>query len=449
MKQLVFDKLQRGWLIWLLFSVVFLTVGLMSSMAAGIPDFQNVWLMLVIVFLWSNLTATELARGYGQVALALPFTTRQIGQVLWFVAVGMPMILLAFSSGLGILILAAHSGFQSGMVLAWLQIVLLGGLLCGSFFWISSGAPLNPSKKWQRSQTYGTVFWLGLIGGGYFLYKCAWGYEIKYLIICLFGLIFTILGLLRAEGMVVDYSEYRRGALPGAKTRGSDKLETGFGGIRLLIIRSLVRLTCVAIVISGGFAGLSLFSTHSRNSSSFSEGIPMSQIWFFCFVIGEVMNLLRHLKFLRTLPLTSKQLAGAILAFTLLPLLISSGINTGIICLVQGLPAGLSLFKTYLLGVAPGSVVVTAAIWHEEKRWGRIVLMVTVFLISAIAPIYQMTTGVWNAGGKDLPGYFVIGYPLVFVILAWFAISHLLEANDTTYRIRPHEVKGFNQMEWS
>ena len=447
MKQLIFDKLQRGWLIWSLFSVVFLTVGLMSSMAVGIPDFQNVWLMLAIIFLWSNLTATELARGYGRVALALPFTTRQIGQVLWFVAVAMPLILLAFSSGLGILIMAAHSGFQSGMGLAWLQMVLMGGLLCGSFFWISSGAPLNPSEKWQRrftSQTYSPVFWLGLAGGGYFLYKCTWGHEIKYLIICLVGVIFTILGLLRAERMVVDYSEYRRGALAGAKTSGTDKLESGFGGIRLLIVRSLVRLTCVAIVISGGFAGLSLFSTHHRNSSSFSEGIPMSQIWFFCFVIGEVMNLLRHLKFLRTLPLTSKQLAGAILAFTLLPLLISSGINTGIICLVQGLPAGLSLFKTYLLGVAPGSVVVTAAIWHEEKRLGRIVLTATVFLISVIAPVYQMTTGIWNAGGKDLPGYFVIGYPLVFVVLAFFAISHLLETNDMTYRIHPREVKAFN-----
>jgi hypothetical protein len=447
MKQLIFDKLRRLWWVWLALGLFSLILGLLLPVTLKASHFQN-WWMVCYLFAFSNAT-TELSKGYGRIALTLPFTTRQIGQTLWFVSVGIPTILLAGFSGLGVLIVAPES--QSGTLLAWVQMVFMGGLFFGTAFWLFSGAPLNPSAKRQHrffSENSGAIIWLALIGAGVFLYKSKWDNEAKYAVVCLLGLIFTILGWLHAEGLVVDYGEYRRDASGETQTNRTFRPCSGFGGIRFLITNSLARLMGIAVLILAFLGIINCWTAHGFNWLNFSQGLPMSQLWIFFLVIGSLTQMLLHLKFLRTLPLTTKQLAGVILTIALLPLLLSSGILAAIVGLIQGAPIGLSLFKAFLLGLAPTCVLVTAAVWHDERRFGRIVVVVTVFLITIIAPIYQAATGISNSGVKDLPLYFVIGYPLLFIFLAMLAISHLLETNPMTYKIRPQDVKGFGQ-NWS
>jgi hypothetical protein len=447
MKQLIFDKLQRLWWVWLAYSSIFLILGCSLPTTFETSHPQSLW-WLIYLFIFGN-SAAELGKGYGRIALTLPFTTRQIGQVLWFISVGIPTILLAGFSGLGVLIVAPES--QSGTLLAWVQMVFMGGLFFGTAFWLFSGAPLNPSAKRQHrffSENSGAIIWLALIGAGVFLYKSKWDNEAKYAVVYLLGLIFTILGWLHAEGLVVDYGEYRRDASGETQTNRTFRPRSGFGGIRFLITNSLARLMGIAVLILAFLGIINCWTAHGFNWSNFSQGLPMSQLWVFFLVIGSLMQMMLHLKFLRTLPLTTKQLAGVILTIALLPLLLSSGIVAVIIGLIQSVPISLSLFKTSLLGLAPACVLVTAAVWHGERRLGRIIIMAILFFITAIAPIYQATTGISNSGAKDLPLYFVIGYPLLFIFLAMLAISHLLETNSMTYKIRPQDMKGFGQ-NWS
>lgn len=171
----------------------------------------------------------------------------------------------------------------------------------------------------------------------------------------------------------------------------------------------------------------------------------MVMIWVLFIVVGGLAYLMVHLKFLRTLPMTSSQLAGVILTIALLPLLLASGIVAVIVGIQHGAPAGISLFKAYLMGAAPACVLAVAAVWHSEQRWGRIILAAVIFLISIIAPIYQATTGICNSGAKDMPLYFVLGYPLVAIFLAWRIIIRLLETHSMTYKARAQALRGWGK----
>jgi hypothetical protein len=433
MKMLLLDKLRRGRLVLVLYSLCFFAFGfiLPTELNSSHSSFWNNWWFLMYLCFLSSLTS-ELPKGYGRVVLTLPFTARDIGRFLWFISVAAPTLLLAFFSGFGILIITPFSGFHGGVLWAWIQMVLMGGLLLGSVFWINSGSPV-PQPTRQR-WIYGILFWIGLVGGGYWLYHAAFNGEAKYAIVCLLGLVFTVLGWQRAEGLVVDYGEYRQTALAEAKSPAKSPLPSGFGGMRFLLFRSVVRQFgwLVAILLFFGF-----ITYRSRDWQGVIDGMPMLLLFTIIVVIPEVINVLLHLKYLRTLPLTSKHLAGAFLVITLLPFLALSAIVSIMATMHQGSEAGLSWFKACIAVLSPVCVVTTAAVWHDEQQLGRIAVVVIVFVISAIAPVYQLA-----AGGSGLPVWFVISYALGSLALALFAISHLIERNDMTYRLRAQDLQG-------
>ncbi len=442
MKQLIFDKLRRQWLFWVACCLVFLIVGMLVSLVATAFSAAN-WFPLFWLLCLSG-WQSELGKGYGRVALTLPLTTRQIGRVLWFLSVGIPMLGFAFFSGLGILITASYSNTTRDLLYTWVLCVLSAGLLFGSLFWISSGAPLNPSKRWQRrfaSQFYNVVFWLVLVGGAYLLYKSKWGHEIKYAIACLFGLIFTVLGWFRAEGLIVDYGERRQVSLDSSTAGGIFRPPVGHGGIPFLCSSHAIRCLGLLLILTTGLVAITVFSKGGLSWSHISGILPQAQIWVFFLVFGQTVAIVQHLKFLRTLPIKPRTLATIILSLALLPILLLGGTIAALIAPGAGGAAALSLLKGYILGLAPACVLTTALIWHDEKRFGRIVLVALVFIVSGIPLVYQLTTGVWNSGHEDLSLWMVVGFPLLVFAAAIFAISYLLEQNDMTYRIKPEALE--------
>jgi len=106
--------------------------------------------------------------------------------------------------------------------------------------------------------------------------------------------------------------------------------------------------------------------------------------------------------------------------------------------LTQGMTTGLSALKAVAVGLAPACVFTTGIVWYNENRWERIITVTILFWLSSIVPIYQLLAIINR--GPGLPVWVVIAYSLVFIVSCLFIISHLLEANALTYRLRTQEL---------
>ena len=89
----------------------------------------------------------------------------------------------------------------------------------------------------------------------------------------------------------------------------------------------------------------------------------------------------------------------------------------------------MSLFKSYLLGLAPVCVLAIGTVAYGEKREGLTALIVLAAFGSLMPLIYQLT---W----KELPLGIVVGVPIIGFLLALSAIRHLLETNGMAYQVR-------------
>lgn len=438
MKYLVWDKFRRLIPTWIALGLVGLIFGAESPELHNAPHSDPIKLWWLIYVLSSVTGITELGAGYGRVLLTLPFTTRQAGRILWFVAVIVPTLVIACFCGLGILMRVPWLSSTAGLFTLWLQIVLMGGLLFGSTFWIFSSPPSfsqDPSRR-TAQKAYGVIFVIGMLAFGYWVYTSPASGETKYLVTCLPGTVFAFFGWHRAEHLLVDYGGYRQTDPVVRKSPGTSTQEFGFGGIpflaatsagrQLVVVTVVVVITCVVLV-------------RERDQLVTSMMLYMSLLIFAFGSLGEMARLLSHLKYLRTLALSSRQLAGLFLSLILLPLLILGIINASVMSLLLGVAAGLTYVKVCILWLAPVCVMITAAVWNSENRGTRIILTATAIGISLIAPVYQAA-----ASGTGLPILFIVTYPVIFLVLAHLIISHLIESNDMTYRMRAMDTKGFN-----
>jgi hypothetical protein len=158
------------------------------------------------------------------------------------------------------------------------------------------------------------------------------------------------------------------------------------------------------------------------------------QFWLFLLCFVQTMTMGTHLKFLRSLPLTSRQLAATILCLAIVPVLIIGGpwillflIEPGVVPAVSAL----SLVKFCLLNLAPVCVLTTGVIWHNEQL-RRIAGVALAWIVSIVPLIYQIVTA--SRGG--LPTWMIIAIPVLSIFVALFAITCLLERNEMAYRIK-------------
>ena len=437
MKLLILDCLSRGRVLWICCSLIFIVSGALAANFAWTPKFQDVFWLFMVLF--SNPFAASVAGGFARVALTLPLTSRQVGRVVWFNAVILPTIFLAVFSGLGVLIAMSSKSYVIVTLLVWIKLIIGGGCLFGSIFWLGSGAPTRKISQLAAS-TYAFCVFATLIGLGYLLYKSSVTVEFKQFLLTVVGLGLTILGWFRAEGFVTDYGEKRSTAADEYETKGAYRPPLGFGGIRFLLSSLAVRQLKMFLAILFGLTVYNLFRKAPFRLDDAVELIPYLPIFIVVFVINEATRHLLHLKYLRTMPLSSGGLATLILSTSLATIFAYAMIASGVIAYAKNVTAATALLKIYALSLAPLCVLTAATIWNGESRARRILVVVIFFFLSAIAPFYELLNGDWSSSKQGLSIYFVVGYPLTFFTVAWFTIRHLLESNDMTYRLRPEQL---------
>ncbi len=445
MNRIILDELGRRWWFWGLICLSCLILGVSSATEKNLAYGAFYPALLSISILALNLRS-------GRVLLALPFTARQIGRTFWVLYVVIPSILLALFSGLGIFIYSYFATLPGVFLPEWFQLLVLGSLGFGSVFWVFGGGPLNwffrlLKGRWQNCLWVPIYLWgflFALIAGGYLLAKSAISDEIKLVTLCLVGLVFTVLGWFRAEGVVIEHATYRKEIASAGNPKGTSRPRTGYGGIPYLIVNCCVRYLSLMAMMAALAFGISIWNDHRINWHDILGFMKVFRFYFviLCFWIALLIGM--HPKFLRSLPLTSKGLSAVILSLPITPFLILCGIFTLIDIQTAGTSAALSLLKGELLCVAPLCAFTTAVIWNREKNFARIVMAVTVFILSAIPATYQL---VWTSG-KDLGLWMIIVVPLVSFSVALFIISRLLERNDMTYRVQMQTLTDPQTLGW-
>lgn len=455
MTRIILDSFRRGWLAWSLLCLLFLAAGLSLGLEREIT-------ISGIVFISFCVAGMDWSFGCARVLRSLPLTARQIGRAYWWLIVGASTLLFAVFSAMGILIVrlegtyAKFLGTWLQMFIAtdphdkflgiWLEAVLAGGLLCGSLFWLMTGAVWGAAlartgEPWRKRflrQFYALAFAIALVAGIYFICKSAISIIDKAVIAYLFGLVFSVLGWFRAKILFIDQNSFR-GNVAGTGMPGR-KFEPrpGYGGVPYLIIRfGLFHLAVVALMIASlvCVSGIAAWLDHTAKLSDIvAPALLEFQFWLFLLCFCQTMILGTHLKFLRSLPLTSKQLAATILCLAIVPVLIIGGpwillflIEPGVVPAVSAL----FLVKFCILNLAPVCVLTTGVVWYNEQ-FRRIVGIVLVWIVSIVPLIYQLAT----ASGGGLPTCVIIAIPVLSVFIALFAIRHLLERNETAYRMK-------------
>ncbi len=463
MTRIMLDGFRRQWLTWSLLCLLFLAAGLILGI-------ERVITISGVVFISFCIAATDWGFGCVRILRSLPLTARQIGLAYWWLIVGASTFLFAVFSAIGILIVRlaqTHDKFLGTwlqMFIAtdphekflglWLEAVLAGGLLCGSLFWLMTGAVWGAAlsrtgEPWRKRfwrQFYAFAFAIALVAGIYFLCKSAISATDKAVIAYCFGFIFSVLGWFRAKILFIDQNSFR-GDVAGTGIPGK-KFEPrpGYGGVPYLIIRFCLFYLAVVTLMIATIACVSGFVAWKDHKDKWSDivapGLVEFQFWLFFLCFVQTMTMATHLKFLRSLPLTSRQLAATILCLAVLPVLIIGGpwillflIEPGVVPAVSAL----SLAKFCLLNLAPVCVLTTGVIWYNEKHFKRIAGIILAWNISIVPIIFQLATS--SRGG--LPAWMIIAIPVLSIFIALLAVRRLLERNEMAYRIKFEMLPGW------
>jgi hypothetical protein len=459
MNKIILDHFRRRWLQWTLSGLLFVGAGLVLAIERDIRISGVLCVSISIITL-------DLGCGCPRVLLSLPFTARQLGRAYWWLSVVAPTLLFAISSGVGILILKLAgtqgrflgtwfqmfiaTGPQDKFLGIWLETALAGGLLGGFFFWLMSGAIWGtalsrggPRRKLFLWKFYACAFAIVLAGGIYLLCKSTLNITDKVVIAYVFGLVFSVLGWFRAESLFVDTSS-RRDAAGGPISQGKFTPRPGYGGVSYLIIRPcLFYLSVVALLIAVVIAVNGIAARQDHRPVSWPDAVSTTlaqvHIWLFLMCLVQTMMVAPHLRFLRSLPLTSRKLAAIILCMALLPVLIIGGLWFSFFLIKPEALSAVSVLKCFLLELTPICVLVTGVVWYNERHFTRITGVVLAWIISMIPFIYQLAT---NRGGNGLPLGIIIALPILSLLIALFTINRLLERNEMTYRINFDLVRG-------
>jgi len=320
MRQLIIDKLKRLYWVW----IFLFLLGLISGCFVPLHQDNPIEQPSALRFIWFAGVGgwlAELGSGYGRVLLTLPLTVRQMGRFLWFVAVGMPAMVIALGLGLGLLLQSHDQTSMVNLLVLWLKAALVIWLFFGTCFWLFSGTPsTEPNAKTTNGKihlSYPVVFVIASICFGYWLYNAHIGYEAKYLILCLTLAAFTLLGWFRAEELLVDYGGYRQIASSPTRRGTNLTLSSKFGGIRFLATHLLKKqLLRILFGFTAIFAVMALLYL-KRGWQEFSISCWLMTWSFggliFVFSIQDLALLVLHVKYLRTLPMTARQMAALFL----------------------------------------------------------------------------------------------------------------------------------------
>lgn len=438
MKQLILDRLKRQWLWWAFLACFNILIGFVLT-----EEHKDTgsWIIFVC-FVSTNLLISK--SGYTRALLALPFTARQIGQMLWLTYVGFGSLVFVVGSCVGMLLFSSLGKISW---FAWGSYSITAFLSLGSTFWLCSGSPVSTDRT-SRQKILGWIyglFGLALIGLGWFLLNGLYENFTKLIAFIFLGGVMTLFGWGRAEGMVVDYGEARSTAQSSGCRPCQHTPPVGFGRMPFLVARLYLQTIALTVWTLGALCAYILFQKIVRGRIVSGEDLHgffmVACFWVLAMSWMPATSVLAHLRFLRSLPVSSMCLAATLLTILCLPYWTIAGTFAAISAICSDTAESLGLLQLAALGMVPLCLLEIGWIWNRKKRIG-VGIGLGLALVIAVAVVMRQFIATFEPDGScSFPLWFIILYPAAVTCASWFFFKCLLERNTMAYHIRTEDLR--------
>jgi hypothetical protein len=439
MKNIILDHFRRWWWVWLISVIAY------GALVLGISTADNKFCGICPFGIWMGalLLCFDMQRGHTRSIVTMPVTAKQVARAWWWVAIGLPTVVITVVTAL---IFTGFSGRRhdwSGLSVCAILCVS-NFLTLATMFYALTGLPRAGAgySDWGshiRGVCFGGLW--GISFAGWLVFQNMNLTLIAGLGLLLAAVCLTIMGWFRAELLVRD----RAGSLatslgPCGKSAMSSRSTEGYGGLVFLAQNIFSRMAYMGVAMFAVFTvvlpliNISLF--HSASTDYMGDSFPIFSFQFLWIMTFQVAVFTMNIRYLRTLPISTWKLA-AVLVFTALAamLLIFYGATSLLSAIFQApLPGpGKIIQQGTLLQIAVATTAVPLFIWRP--------LEVRTFLIMILA----MGGGMFAIFFKqNPPSNFSVAASVIIVLGVFLVTKRLLERSSRAYRPRTGQFGDWN-----
>lgn len=460
MSRIFIDSLRRRWWYWLAGAVVY---GFMAGVGKPLkPDLSNAPFFPLAIYLGVLPLSNEFGRGIvPRVLRTLPVTSRQIGQAWWWSSVGFPAGFLGLISLITFEL--SRLNHQPVSAVASFYFWLTNAVLFGPQFYFFSGTP-PPGVKAFNATSRGCLF--SLLFGVCFL-SMLWTYRLfpppggRWLFLVAIGIILSVAGWFRAEALARD----RLTSLP---TKTAETWEQALGGE--IIHQQLARLarflpgyryqaaqaesagglSMLFQIICYPMAGLGLtmiliselaifWTSHDAMAEFAPVFWPSFSMFLWLSALLVLPRTLNQIRWLRTLPVSTTQLAGVFILAPVLAMVVFMGLGNLIFLMLlkfaasnERMPWLQMVHQGCTLQIAAVTLLVPLILW----RGAGPLTLVAALLATVGCGWYSA----YIQRALSLPAN--LGLSLAIVFASFLMAKLLLDRSSTTYRPRAGQTGG-------
>jgi hypothetical protein len=448
MKLILRDHFRRWWWVWL--AGIIGVAAIAWGISLGGEHNKSFGGFPFGIFMGAFLLSFDLQRGHARAVLAMPVTAKQIARGWWWAAVGIPAAAITVVTLLVFTIVSVCSGDWSSLADCVIYCVA-NLLILGVMFFGLTGMPAQRSGGNWRDQIRGILFgglWGASIGGWMFFSQLNL-YSTIGVVFFLITAILTILGWFRAETLVRERAGFRIAFQSfSAKSAKASHCAEGHGGLPFLFQTIFTRMVVVGLAMTGlfvlifglmiapKFAAIAAQTHGAAQVNPWKGNFPIFIIFQFLWVVGfQIIPVCLHLRFLRTLPVSTTRLA-AVFVFTppaaMLVILYFMGLLVAG-AFHQPLSSAVELLRQGgVLQIALASVFVPVVVW---RGWSVVTYLVffTVMMACIFGSIFA------NAKFSSLNS---VAISLLLISISFIATKFILESSSYAYRPRASQIGG-------
>jgi hypothetical protein len=391
---------------WVLLAAGLLELRLGWQITKRPADPFEFWAFLVAVWCGATLLSFDLRRGALRSIAVLPLKARQIGRSWWLATVPIPAVALATLLFLGA---GACCHFYPDKLFPMRQLIMASlfalvwlGIGFTMIFNATRGLGGGCLEVLFNSAT--SLLCMALFFGSMLLNQGMANSPWRVALLLGVGAVLTGVGWMRAEQFdpgrawlflgrpgqpdVGRLSQPGAGRTAGRLTPlelkeppGNCQVAGGYGGVAFLINSSTLRSFTVVAAMIALMLLISLGQQQALPENLALRVLIQTGSFLACgfILLYQLLPVLRQVRLLRTLPISTTRLAGVLIALIVLPLLAVGALASVVVWPLLGASVAVVFLKSYAFILAPGALCVFFALWRGEGVMGYAMMLGILF----------------------------------------------------------------------
>ncbi len=439
MRLIILDHLRRWWWVWLI-SIMANSVLVLVISAC---DYKFRAIFPLGMFMGALLLSFDLQRGHARAIIMTPVTAKQVARAWWWLAVGLPVVVTVTTT---LFLFSAYASWHDD----WSRLSSCAAFCVSNFltlatmFFAFTGLPQAVAGCDNWKDRVRECFFVGVWGisfAGWLAFQSADLAPASVLGLLLAAVCLAILGWFRAESLVRERTSSPAASPASRHERNSPSHATGgYGGSAFLAQNIFARQAFMGVAL---FSVLDVilplinhFEFNSFSTDSMGEAFPIFAFQFLWIMSFQIIPFATHIRYLRTLPISTTKLAAMLVFSTLVAMIV---ILYGATLLLS------AVFQTPLPG--PEKIIQRGAIWQIAIATAAVPLTIwrpmegLTFLIMIVLMWGGMIASFFK---YSLPAGISVTASLLIVLGVFMATKMLLERSSRTYRPRTLQFGGLN-----